>query len=124
MPAVSASWKTSDRCAIQSWRARGSRAALIAALVIFESVRFAHAHGEAHWIWVTQPRCCGPRDCDRVAEGGISRVNGGFLVLETGEVISEREALRSIDDHYWRCRYTSGVRMGQTRCLFAPVVGF
>jgi hypothetical protein len=92
--------------------------------VIFESVRFAHAHGEAQWIWAMQPECCGPRDCAPVAEGGIKRVNGGFLVLETGEVISEREALWSIDDRYWRCRYTSGVKMGQTRCLFAPAVGF
>jgi hypothetical protein len=52
-----------------------------------------YAHGEAEWIWAMQPECCGPKDCAPVAEGGIKRVDGGFFVVETGEVISEREAL-------------------------------
>jgi hypothetical protein len=97
---------------------------LIAVIVIFGFTPLAHAHGEAEWIMAVEPRCCGPNDCEPVADGGIKRINGGFLVLETGEVVSDGAALWSIDDHYWRCRYTSGVRAGHTRCLFVPALGF
>jgi hypothetical protein len=55
-----------------------------------------------------EPWCCGPHDCAPEPQGGIERVNGGFFVVVTGEVLSEREALWSVDDNYWRCRYTSG----------------
>ena len=124
MSAVSGRFKVSSGFTIQSSVHRCNKALLIAVLVVFGSVRLAHAHGEAEWIMALEPRCCGPNDCAAVADGGINRVNGGFLVLETGEIISESEALWSVDDHYWRCRYTSGVRTGQTRCLFVPALGF
>ena len=123
MSAVSNSLKVRD-CAVQSSIYRCSKVVLIVALMVLGSVRLAQAHGEAEWIMAVEPRCCGPNDCAPVAEGGIKRVNGGFFVLETGEVVPELETLWSVDDHYWRCRYTSGARTGQTRCLFVPALGF
>jgi hypothetical protein len=124
MSAVSNRSRDPSGCTIQSSVHRCNRAVLAAVLVVLASVGHAQAHGEAEWIMAVEPRCCGPNDCAPVAEGGIKRVDGGFFVLETGEVVSEREALWSVDDHYWRCRYTSGVRTGQTRCLFVPALGF
>lgn len=124
MSAFNDASKAPDGCTLQRSARRCKMAVLFAVLVGLGSVRVAYAHGEAEWIWAMQPQCCGPKDCAPVAEGGIKRVGGGFFVVETGEVISEREALWSIDDRYWRCQYTSGVLMGQTRCLFAPTPGF
>ena len=124
MSAVSNSSRVPDGCTIQSSIHKCNKAVLIAVLLVLGSVRLAHAHGEAEWIMAVEPRCCGPNDCAPVAEGEIRRVSGGFFVLETGEVVSEGEALWSVDDHYWRCRYTSGARTGQTRCLFVPALGF
>ena len=126
MPAFSSHSKRRDGRTTQSSILRWSRAALVgvAILVAFGSDRVSHAHGEAEWIMAVEPRCCGPNDCAQVGEGGVRRVMGGFVVLETGEVISERDTLWSIDEHYWRCHYTSGVRTGQTRCLFVPALGF
>ena len=126
MPAVSHRRSTPDGWNTQRTIRRWSRAAVIALTVSLAigSERFSHAHGEAEWIMAVEPRCCGPNDCSPVREDGVERVSGGFVVLETGEVISERDALWSIDEHYWRCRYTSGVRAGQTRCLFVPTLGF
>ena len=126
MSAISTHSRRRSCWTAQSSILRSSRAALVgvAVLVAFGSDRASHAHGEAEWIMSVEPRCCGPNDCAPVSEGGVQRVNGGFVVLETGEVISERDALWSIDEHYWRCHYTSGVRTGQTRCLFVPALGF
>jgi hypothetical protein len=124
MSAFTESAQAPGRCTIRAPKESCKLSVLIAMLVIFGSARVALAHGEAEWIMAVEPRCCGPNDCGPVAEGGIKRINGGFLVVETGEVVSDRAALWSIDDHYWRCRYTSGARTGQTRCLFVPALGF
>ena len=101
-----------------------ARAALTAVLLMVAPLHLVHAHGEAQWIWAMHPQCCGPKDCVAVSDGGVARVNGGYLVLETSEMIPAREALSSIDEHYWRCRYSTGSRAGETRCLFVPALGF
>ena len=124
MSAFTESSHASGRRTVRPSRDSCKLSILVAMLVIFGSAPVAHAHGEAEWIMAVEPRCCGPNDCAPVAEGGVERINGGFLVLETGEIVSDHSALWSIDDHYWRCRYTSGARTGQTRCLFVPALGF
>jgi hypothetical protein len=124
MSASTESSQASGRCTDRASKVSCKLSVLITMLLIFGSARIALAHGEAEWIMAVEPRCCGPNDCAPVAEDGIKRINGGFLVRETGEVVSDRAALWSIDDHYWRCRYTSGARTGQTRCLFVPALGF
>jgi hypothetical protein len=101
-----------------------ARAALTALLLMVAPLRPVHAHEEAQWIWAMHPQCCGPRDCVAVSDGGVARVNGGYLVRETSEMIPDRDALSSIDEHYWRCRYSTGSRAGETRCLFVPALGF
>ena len=110
--------------AIHRTRSILARTVLMAVLLTAASSRLALAHGEAQWIWAMHPQCCGPSDCVALSDGGVARVNGGYLILETSEMIPERETRSSIDEHYWRCRYSSGSRAGETRCLFVPALGF
>ena len=107
-------------------RAAGVHAAstFVGLLLMLAPMHVAHAHGEAQWIWAMHPQCCGPNDCVPMLDGAIERVNGGYIILETSEMILERDTLSSIDEHYWRCRYSSGSRAGETRCLFVPALGF
>lgn len=79
------------------------------------------------WIAQNFGRCCGKEDCSPITDGGISRnADGSFTILETGEIFawSDPQIEFSEDGTFWRCRYNSGQRHGQTRCLFVPPLGF
>ena len=101
-----------------------SRAALIASVLMTVPLGIARAHEEAQWIWAMHPQCCGPKDCVALSDASVKRVNGGYLVVETSEVIPDAEVRASIDEHYWRCRFSTGARVGETRCLFVPAPAF
>ncbi len=77
----------------------------------------------AHDFWdnrepvdpVTKFKCCGENDCRSLAEGLVTRVDGGYQMRDTEEIITDDRVQPSPDGHFWRC-----VWGGQTRCFFAP----
>lgn len=81
----------------------------------------ARAHDDAAWI-MSNPAtswCCGPHDCEALADDEISITAGGAHVKTTGETIPFRDLKQSIDNRWWRCRKPGG----KTRCLFHPPFG-
>lgn len=85
--------------------------------------RCARAHGEHDWMRadnfrnpVTGEHCCGEDDCLVVPVADVELTQGGWRILSTGELIPERETLRSRDGKFWRCHMPNGRR----RCFFAP----
>lgn len=73
---------------------------------------------------VTGTSCCGGYDCGPVEKVQVRAVSGGWLILLTGEVVAYSRTQISEDDQFHRCVYLNGQRKGQTRCLFAPPMGF
>jgi hypothetical protein len=88
-------------------------------------------HDDAEWIMrerlhdpQTNAWCCGEHDCERQPGGSVTEVDGGFLVVATGEVIAYARVIwKSPTGEWWRCRFTGGERAGQTRCLIGPPRG-
>jgi hypothetical protein len=81
----------------------------------------ARAHD--HWISHNFAWCCGNEDCAPVKTENVRVVPGGYLIVQTGEVIPESQALPSVDGEYWRCQYMKGALKGQTRCFFRGLAG-
>lgn len=56
-------------------------------------------HGDAGWIQREELKnrmgelCCGPRDCERLKDGDVKPVDGGFLIQSTEEFVPTSEAL-------------------------------
>lgn len=62
--------------------------------------------------------CCGTNDC---AHTKVKEVAGGYLIEETGEVITKNRVIWKSPDGMWtRCRYLDGPLKNQTRCLIGP----
>jgi len=91
------------------------------------SIALAHTHGPGSWINnerlidpVTKAWCCDERDCFPQKAGSIRPVDGGYLVVETGEVIEHKRVIwRSPDGMWWRCSIGN-----VTRCLIGPPRSF
>lgn len=58
--------------------------------------------------------CCGEGDCFEVEPVRVTA--NGYLIMATGELVPESEAMPSPDGKYWRCKRPDGTR----RCFFAP----
>lgn len=108
-------------------RQNGRVATLALLLALLLPAGEVRAHGDASWIMANPATrmCCGPKDCEALAEGAVRWTLGGWIVAATGEVIPLGDARvhRSIDHRFWRCRYLAGEKAGQTRCLFVPDAG-
>ncbi len=76
-----------------------------------------------HWINHHFAWCCGEEDCAPIPAGEVRIQPGGYLIVQTGEVIPESKALPSADGQYWRCQYLVGSLKGQTRCFFRGLPG-
>ena len=79
----------------------------------------------------TNPRsgepCCNVDDCKPVASDAVRSMPQGWMVVETGEVVPYREALRSEDRDFHLCRKGSWKEqrfLGPLICLFAPPMAF
>jgi len=64
--------------------------------------------------------CCNDYDCHPEPVGGVVPVEGGFLILKTGEVFPASRAQWSPDGLYWRCQFPGEAK---ARCLFVPPQG-
>lgn len=73
---------------------------------------------------VTGTSCCGGYDCGPIEKVEVRAVSDGWLILLTGEVFAYSRTQHSEDHQFHRCVYLHGERKGQTRCLFAPPMGF
>lgn len=86
----------------------------------------AVAHGDAQWIadghytGIDGIHCCGPADCSAFPADAIKRVDGGWQIVETGQLFKdeERGIYESTDLQVWLCR-----RYSDHRCLFFPRSG-
>lgn len=85
----------------------------------------AAAHDSADWIRQGEFKnrigelCCGERDCERLSDGDVKPVDGGFLIRSTNEFVPTSETLPVSPDGYWVCRWG-----GQRKCFIAPFTGF
>lgn len=67
----------------------------------------------AHDFWdnhepvdpVTKFKCCGENDCRSLAEGLVTRVDGGYQIRDTHEIIADEHVQPSPDGHFWRCAW-------------------
>lgn len=96
--------------------------AILAALIFGPYV--AHGHDEASWI-MASPNfgwCCGERDCEVAPEGAIVEQEGGMFIPSTGQFFPYGDPAENLstDDRYWWCRFMSGSRAGEVRCVFRP----
>lgn len=86
-----------------------------------------HGRSAADWprAWIIEgfERCCGKKDCEQMAEGGVTRnADGSYTVRETGETFEwDDPQLELSRDRHWRRRYRTD---GHTRSLFVPPLGF
>jgi hypothetical protein len=89
----------------------------VVSVLVFAGPAAAHDYWENHEPVdpVTKFKCCGENDCRSLAEGIVTRVDGGYPMRDTLEVITDEHVQPSPDGHFWRC-----VWGGQTRCFFAP----
>ena len=96
------------------------------------SYALAHTDGPGAWINqqslsdpVTKESCCNLNDC-REETDNVRPVEGGYLVIDTGEVIPPERMIWRSPGGWWRCRYLAshtlppGKRIGDTRCLIGP----
>jgi hypothetical protein len=93
-------------------------------------VLFGSSLALAHDSWISRNRltdptsgewCCNHIDCAAVPADGINEVNGGYAVVETGELVPYARVIwRSQDGSWWRCR---NMRTNATRCLIGPPRG-
>lgn len=100
--------------------------ALAAGMTLLLGAQQSSAHS-----WYTSKRdpstgifCCGGYDCGPIEKVQVQAVAGGWLIVSTGEVFAYSRTQTSEDDQFHRCVYLHGRRKGQTRCLFAPPMGF
>lgn len=97
-------------------------AGLVFAASLLGAAGPAAAHD--HWISDNFSWCCGEEDCAPLSAGDVRiRPGGGYLIIQTGEVIPESEALPSADGQCWRCQYLKGELKGRTRCFFRGLPG-
>ena len=89
----------------------------------------AHDHGPGSWINnerlidpVTGEWCCNTNDC-REEPDNVEAVPDGYRIRSTGEVIARDRVIWRSPGGWWRCRYLSAERDGQTRCLIGPPHG-
>ncbi len=71
--------------------------------------------------------CCNVDDCKPVTSDAVRSTPQGWMVVETGEVVPYREALRSEDRDFHLCRKGSWKEqrfLGPLICLFAPPMAF
>lgn len=87
-----------------------------------------HGRSAADWprAWIIEgfERCCGKKDCEQMAEGGVTRnADGSYTVRETGETFAGDDLQLELSRYgtYWRRRYQMD---GHTRSLFVPPLGF
>jgi hypothetical protein len=66
--------------------------------------------------------CCGGIDCQSLPRDAVRWTKDGWLILETGETIPERDARQSPDSMFHRCRTTATISNSKTRhgCFWAP----
>lgn len=86
----------------------------------------AHDHGAGSWINhqnlrdpVTDQWCCDERDT-REETDNVRAVEGGYLIISTGEVIPRERVIWRSPGGWWRSRNLSD---GTTRCLIGPPQG-
>jgi hypothetical protein len=86
----------------------------------------AHDHGSGSWINHQQLKdpqtgqwCCDERDT-REENDNIRAVEGGYLIISTGEVIPKERVIWRSPGGWWRSRNLSD---GTTRCLIGPPQG-
>lgn len=90
---------------------------------------FALAHDSGPYRWISnemlrdpqsQEWCCGDLDCQTET---VREVAGGYQV-ETGEIVPYARVIWKSPEGTWiRCRYLSGEKTNQTRCLIGPPPG-
>lgn len=93
--------------------------ALIACVLLLAGAAFAHDHWINRGNFVSPidgTHCCGENDCFELSDDDVRVTAGGYLVVSLNEFVPFREALKSIDGHFWRCKRPDGKR----RCFFAP----
>jgi hypothetical protein len=93
--------------------------ASFACLCVLAGAAFAHDHWINHGNYVSPVdgvHCCGENDCFEISDDDVRVTASGYLVVSLNEVVPFREAQRSEDGHYWRCKRPDGTR----RCFFAP----
>lgn len=85
----------------------------------------------AHDSWISREKltdpltkefCCNMNDCAEEL-GGVDPVAGGYLIRQTGEVVERKRVIWRSPGGWWRCRYLSGPKANQTRCLIGPPQG-
>lgn len=101
----------------------------VLALTAMVGVAMAHDHGPGSWINnqrlndpVSKEGCCNLNDC-REETDNVAAVDGGFLIISTGEVIAHERVIWRSPGGWWRCRYLGPMlpkRPGDTRCLIGP----
>lgn len=83
----------------------------------------------------TKQSCCNLHDC-REETNNIERIETGYLVKSTGEVIAPERVIWRSPGGWWRCRFTNQPapwtdnwlknlprKIGDTRCLIGPPMG-
>lgn len=86
-------------------------------------IQRARAHGDMSWI-MDNPKtayCCNEKDCRQVVGGEVERVDGGWRVLDTGQVFEDGSPHihPSRDINLYWCRWPEPT----VRCLFVPPAG-
>ena len=102
-------------------------AALVAVFLCMPAL--AHDHGAGSWINnerlidpVTREWCCNTNDCREEPDNVEARPDG-YRIRSTGEVVARERVIWRSPGGWWRCRYLSGERAGETRCLIGPPQG-
>ena len=119
----------------QSWRRSGKHrpgeqeanaAAVIVASLVLQLTFVSSAAPHDWYTGFSNPRtgepCCNVDDCKPVASDAVRSTPQGWMVVETGEVVPYREALRSEDRDFHLCRKGSWKEqrfLGPLICLFA-----
>lgn len=79
------------------------------------------AHGDAEWIEKSTKfsYCCGKNDCEKAPKGAVARVQGGYMIVETGQFFpyGNENLWPSKDDDFWWCRPSAPL----VKCLFEPL---
>lgn len=84
-------------------------------------------HAPSGWLYPGE--CCGSGDCAPLAPGAVKWTAGGWLIVETGEVVAFENAQESGDHDWHRCRMKQSDPASATRnawhgkrCLYVPEV--
>lgn len=104
-----------------------TRAFACAVLVVITAAP-ANSHDDAEWIRRGSIKnaigelCCGPKDCQSIAEGDVAVTPRGYRIKSLNETIPFNEALPlpnipEAKGLYWRCAWpTPDAR----KCFFVP----